>query len=192
MRDGEGSSDDDSDGAGRRRSSGTPATLASSVDADKLALLVADIRSQVHTGTLNSSPRTLDASAPLCTGQQGFVESVGISTPVPGLTGCAANGPCGMIARLSELPQMLLVRCCPQNVVIPELEPLEEAVGSLGKWRSRARDLLAARPTLTQLKEAVEEAAALRVSFTEPPLLTAQALHGEPAAWSSCRYAPVH
>ncbi len=63
-----------------------------------------------------------------------------------------------------------------QNVVIPELEPLEEAVASFGKWRSRARGLLAARPTLSQLKEAVEEAAALRVSSCYPPLLTAQAL----------------
>ncbi len=51
MHGGEARSGDDSDGAGRRRSSGSPADVSTSMDADKLALLVAAIRGQVHAGT---------------------------------------------------------------------------------------------------------------------------------------------
>ena len=81
-----------------------------------------------------------------------------------------------------------------QNVVIPELEPLEEAVASFGKWRSRARGLLAARPTLSQLKEAVEEAAALRVrprAISGQTALTAKAVPPKHAARSSRKHVAI-
>ena len=57
-------------------------------------------------------------------------------------------------------------------MVIPELEPLEEAVAGFGAWRARARDLLADRPSLDQLKAAVKEVAALPARFPSlPPLI---------------------
>ena len=66
MHDAEASSGDDSDGAGRRQTSGSPASMSTSMDADKLALLVADIRGQVHAGTCLIRMWTPDAQTHRC------------------------------------------------------------------------------------------------------------------------------
>ena len=72
-----------------------------------------------------------------------------------------------------------------QPVLIPDLEPLEEAVARFEAWRERARELMAGRPTLAELQDACEEAAALQVGAllgianpSCPPIYPALVLSG--------------
>ena len=75
-------------------------------------------------------------------------------------------------------------------MVIPDLEPLEEAVEALGAWRARAKALLAGRPTLAQLKAAVEEAAAMHVRSSHARCSPQPLARGRLAVLSPYRSAP--